>query len=1047
LGLSCGPHKLLAQSAIYPSWWAKYGVQNENSPNDYAAANQGQVKNIAVAAVTDLDTDFAQFGGAGVTLDLLATTLSGTTPQTNDYAAVTLGQLKALAQPFYDQLLAAGYSGPPLTTGTYPWIGLVANDYAMANIGQVKNLFSFDVSYISGISPTLTIVNGSGQEGAPGLFLPTPLVVQVTDASSHQPVANWPVFFDAPAGFVAPDTSGRWPNSSSATVRTGADGSAQVYFQQPMDATSTTSVAAFAGNSEADFTETTLADTNPPAAPGNVSAVLEGDGSVVLCWQDNSDNETGFTIQQSNDGGATWSTVASQWADFTTATLYPTSNLPVINGVTLFQITATGNAGNTSSAGAAGGTATPSPNAAATGGGSGLPPGLTPLPPTNYAVIDLGAMGFDNPLQINDSLQILDDNYRMWSNGNFCSIPQTGIAGQIRTNWEGLSNTGKVYFWIAPTLGGAYLYTWSPTGGLIPIPKISGNGIYVECVSGNGSTYTSGGLVLFQEMTASGDIFGTEQHFNFDSSGINLSQWQFQYKWNTETNIATQVGDTQWGKAKDKNGIAIATACSSGIFLEEYNENSSGVVVGFGEQSGMPPTQNVNGPAIWNKTSTEFLEPPIQDFWQSVAMSINNMKQPIVVGYDNQAGGAVMWFKTNGGWQERNLGPYDSTAQTYAPLSWCANKINDRGEIIGDFGYWVNGDVVDLSTLVSGYYNIWPIDINNSGAMIATAVGDDDGSNHNVLLLPDDIAIKKKGDPNPPPERSGTNGVVVKVGDVLEIALDPTWFDKDSQFQNLITWQFRPLRGDGNWGWGGEGTSSSGDEAGWQSFGDNATGTTFEYTTQFGGIFEVRAIIKSENTTQKILYVRHSKDSTGTHASGLFQGFLYDVGSPNFFGVVSTQKQLDVLLMARSCIGKDNWNMAYSVTIGTGLTLGPGIDLCNVFLYQVFNDYEGVPIPLRSDNSHPPGAHDWWDANYSMAGWPWDIGNDAVEPGMAVARSIPIIPRGHCGILDYDGAWISAPGKAHSTVNRAANIRDGDPDSTILGFSTPRASYYREYQP
>jgi fibronectin type 3 domain-containing protein len=112
-------------------------VQTSGTANDYAAVNQGQLKNIALAAITQL--------GVGGNLPALVAQLSATTAATNDYAAVNLGQLKAVAQPIYDAAIAAGYQGPPLVSGGYPWAGLTAsaNDYAIANIGQVKALFSF----------------------------------------------------------------------------------------------------------------------------------------------------------------------------------------------------------------------------------------------------------------------------------------------------------------------------------------------------------------------------------------------------------------------------------------------------------------------------------------------------------------------------------------------------------------------------------------------------------------------------------------------------------------------------------------------------------------------------------------------------------------------------------------------------------------------------------------------------------------------------------------------------------------------------------------
>lgn len=126
--------------AAAPQWWSDRGVLNPTAtPNDYAAANQGQVKNIAKAAAAEFDATLP--GGAGNVLHTLVAGWSSPTSQANNYAAINLGQLKNLAKPFYDRLIAVSY------VDAYPWTGFSnsSNDYAVANIGQVKNLFSFNL--------------------------------------------------------------------------------------------------------------------------------------------------------------------------------------------------------------------------------------------------------------------------------------------------------------------------------------------------------------------------------------------------------------------------------------------------------------------------------------------------------------------------------------------------------------------------------------------------------------------------------------------------------------------------------------------------------------------------------------------------------------------------------------------------------------------------------------------------------------------------------------------------------------------------------------
>lgn len=154
--VACIGQTAFAQSTpIYPTWWTNQGVLSGTTANDYAAANQGQAKNMAAHAAAELTIDLDLVGGIGPGIQGLVLALSATSNITNDYAAVNLGQLKTLVKPIYDRLLGLGYSQGPLMSGTYPWIGSSgsANDFAMANIGQVKNLFSFNLSVMANPIP------------------------------------------------------------------------------------------------------------------------------------------------------------------------------------------------------------------------------------------------------------------------------------------------------------------------------------------------------------------------------------------------------------------------------------------------------------------------------------------------------------------------------------------------------------------------------------------------------------------------------------------------------------------------------------------------------------------------------------------------------------------------------------------------------------------------------------------------------------------------------------------------------------------------------
>lgn len=166
--------------AAYPSWWFSREVVKRKAPpsntpawpadypaaDDYAVVNVGQLKFVATAAFDEVSAHVPGGAGPAVTalikhwyqlepingqpaspedpnsvfhLDENGNRVPLVSAGTNDYAAVNLGQLKAVAKPFYDRLIAAQSA-----TG-YPWASTGANDYAAANLGQLKRVFSFEL--------------------------------------------------------------------------------------------------------------------------------------------------------------------------------------------------------------------------------------------------------------------------------------------------------------------------------------------------------------------------------------------------------------------------------------------------------------------------------------------------------------------------------------------------------------------------------------------------------------------------------------------------------------------------------------------------------------------------------------------------------------------------------------------------------------------------------------------------------------------------------------------------------------------------------------
>lgn len=149
--------------AHYPDWWFERDViprlpahaanpaptwpNHYPASDDYAVANIGQLKALAVAAAAELNILLPAGAGSNIT------TLVGpwqAAPAVgvarDDFAVVNQGQLKAVASHFYDRLRQVGYFGPPLSgADRYPWT-IGTNDdnaFSAVNLGQLKFIFSF----------------------------------------------------------------------------------------------------------------------------------------------------------------------------------------------------------------------------------------------------------------------------------------------------------------------------------------------------------------------------------------------------------------------------------------------------------------------------------------------------------------------------------------------------------------------------------------------------------------------------------------------------------------------------------------------------------------------------------------------------------------------------------------------------------------------------------------------------------------------------------------------------------------------------------------
>ncbi len=80
-------------------------------------------------------------------------------------------------------------------------------------------------------------------------------------------------------------------------------------------------VRAWEGSANGEYSEVASATTfPPPAAPSDLAAVLLTATTIQLTWTDNASNETGFRVERSTNGGASWLPVATLGVNVTSWT-------------------------------------------------------------------------------------------------------------------------------------------------------------------------------------------------------------------------------------------------------------------------------------------------------------------------------------------------------------------------------------------------------------------------------------------------------------------------------------------------------------------------------------------------------------------------------------------------------------------------------------------------------------------------------------------------------------------------------------------------------
>jgi hypothetical protein len=119
-----------------PDWWTTHSAIDTNVlSNDFAVVNQGQLKWMATCAAAEMGSVLPI--GVGSNVLNFVTNFSAAT----NFSAVNMGQLIHVGAMFYDRLMQVGQAD------TYPWNTTQnTNNWAAVNAGQLKQVFSFEIS-------------------------------------------------------------------------------------------------------------------------------------------------------------------------------------------------------------------------------------------------------------------------------------------------------------------------------------------------------------------------------------------------------------------------------------------------------------------------------------------------------------------------------------------------------------------------------------------------------------------------------------------------------------------------------------------------------------------------------------------------------------------------------------------------------------------------------------------------------------------------------------------------------------------------------------
>jgi hypothetical protein len=187
--------------------------------------------------------------------------------------------------------------------------------------------------FFNGQQPTVTIILGNNQTGAPSSFVSQPLTVKITNAAGH-PYTGGNVIFTVTSGGGTLQKTNLTPPSSTLSVTTDSTGQAKAFFKLPNIPNNTSTITATASSGSMSSSQTFIEQSDDgsggggnngggggsPFDPSDIVANVNSDGSADVSWTNNTDpNDTEPINIQYRDRDGNWVTAITVPAGTTSA--------------------------------------------------------------------------------------------------------------------------------------------------------------------------------------------------------------------------------------------------------------------------------------------------------------------------------------------------------------------------------------------------------------------------------------------------------------------------------------------------------------------------------------------------------------------------------------------------------------------------------------------------------------------------------------------------------------------------------------------------------